>query len=67
MLCGRFVYGMEGPVYSEDDWLAVRRDLFMAWKDWFTVRTTGLLCGRFVYDLEGPVYSEGGWFSVRKD
>ena len=32
---------LERLVYGEDDWLAVRRDLFMVWKDWFTVRMTG--------------------------
>ena len=33
----RLVYGVEGPVYSEGDWFAVRKDWFMVWSDWFTM------------------------------
>lgn len=41
LLSGKMFIVLERLVYSEDDWLAVRRDLFMVWKDWFTVRMTG--------------------------
>ena len=57
LLSGKMFIVLERLVYSEDDWLAVRRDLFMVRKDRFTVRT-GLLCG------EIRLWCWRDWFTV---